>query len=234
MNIILFESEQNSLPLSDNRAKHILEILKLKEGDTFKAGVINTSEGLATIKEINGKEILFDYQATSVPVLYPVTMIIAQVRPICMKRILREAVSLGCSKIILTTSDTGEKSYANSNIYKSGDYIDYLLDGAMQSAHAGVPEVMFAENASKAIALAPSTATHILLDNAVGSTPLSSATVTAPAVLAIGPERGWSDREREIFISNGYLPMLLGNRVLRTETACSTGLAILLSRLNLL
>ena len=54
------------------------------------------------------------------------------------------------------------------------------------------------------------------------------------AVLAIGPERGWSDRERSLFVSHGFKPMLLGSRVLRTETACSAGLAVLLSRMGLL
>lgn len=234
MNIILFEEEIKALKLNDYRAKHITDILKLKTGDTFKAGIINKSEGLCEITEINDKEIKLSYTAKSSPVLYPVTMIIAQVRPICMKRILREAVSLGCSKIILTGSDTGEKSYMQSNIYKSGEYKNFLLDGAMQSAHAGIPSVLFAENVEKAIELAGQEGSLILLDNMAGSEPLSTAEVSSPAVLAIGPERGWSDRERSLFVSSCYSPMLLGSRVLRTETACSAGLAVLLSKMNLL
>ena len=45
MNIVLFEAleHQNTLGLDDYRAKHIKKILKLKEGDSFKAGVIDTS-----------------------------------------------------------------------------------------------------------------------------------------------------------------------------------------------
>ncbi|MCR5760904.1 MAG: 16S rRNA (uracil(1498)-N(3))-methyltransferase [Sphaerochaetaceae bacterium] len=234
MNIILFEEEIKALRLDDYRAKHITDILKLTVGDSFKSGVINKSEGVSEITDINDKEIKFNYTELSKPVLYPVTMIIAQVRPICMKRILREAVSLGCSKIILTGSDTGEKSYMQSNIYKSGEYKNFLLDGAMQSAHAGIPSVLFAENVEKAIELAGQEGSLILLDNMAGSEPLSTAEVSSPAVLAIGPERGWSDRERSLFVSSCYSPMLLGSRVLRTETACSAGLAVLLSKMNLL
>ena len=74
----------------------------------------------------------------------------------------------------------------------------------------------------------------IMLDNVVGAVPLSSASVGKETVLAIGPERGWSDRERALFSRNGYRPMLLGSRVLRTETACSAGIAVLLSRMGLL
>ncbi|MCR4676269.1 MAG: 16S rRNA (uracil(1498)-N(3))-methyltransferase [Sphaerochaetaceae bacterium] len=234
MNIILFEKDTSYLPIKDERAKHILTVLKLKENDSFKAGVINSSEGTAVISSINEEGISFEYREERKPSLYPVTMIIAQVRPICMKRILREAVSLGCGKIILTGSDTGEKSYMQSNIYKSGEYVNFLYDGAMQSAHAGVPEVLFAQNVEMAVSMADREASLIMLDNVTGSIPLSSAEIKEKAVLAIGPERGWSQREREIFTASGFKPMLLGSRVLRTETACSTGLAVLLSRMGLL
>ena len=238
MNIILFEKnpENNLIKTDDDRANHVLEILKLKQGDCFKMGIVNKSEGKAVIEKITDEGIFFSYKPETVPVLYPVTLLVAQVRPICMKRILREAVSLGCNRLILTGSQTGEKSYLSSNLYKTGEYKDYLLDGAMQSAHAGIPQVDFADNVKEALALAGSSgdASYILLDNISGATALSKAEIKGSAVLAIGPERGWTDYERKLFTDAGYKPMLLGQRVLRTETACSSGLAVLLSRMNFL
>lgn len=237
MNIILFENIPTSyISLSDSRADHIINILHLKEGDSFKMGIINRSEGTATVQEISEKGIFVSYKEESKPVLHPVTLIVAQVRPICMKRILRDAVSLGCERIILCGADTAEKSYLSSNLYKTGEYKDYLLDGAMQSAHAGLSEVVFADNVKKAIEIArdksPSSE-KILLDNVTGAVPLSRVKCTE-AVLAIGPERGWSDRERKLFADNGYNCWLLGSRVLRTETAVCSGLAVLLSAMNLM
>ena len=239
MNMILFEAlpEECLIPASDERAKHILEILKLQTGDTFRMGVINKSEGDATITGISEEGIVFSYEPKTVPVMHPVTLLCAQVRPICMKRILREAVSLGVKNIVLCGSDTGEKSYLSSNLYKTGEYKEYLLDGAMQACHAGMSEVFFTNTADGAIKkvkeLCPDS-DLIVLDNVVGSVPLSTAEVGPEAVIAIGPERGWSDRERRIFSQAGYRPMLLGSRVLRTETACSAGVAVLLSRMGLL
>ena len=130
MNMILFESlpEGCLIPTSDERAHHILEVLKLKEGDTFRMGIINTSEGDATVTRISENGIGFSYEPKSVPTMHPVTLLCAQVRPICMKRILREAVSLGVQRIILCGSDTGEKSYLSSNLYKTGEYKEYLLE----------------------------------------------------------------------------------------------------------
>ena len=239
MNMILFDAlpEGNLIPASDERARHILEVLKLKEGDTFRMGIINQSEGDAVITSIKDDGVFFSYEPKTVPVMHPVTLLCAQVRPICMKRILREAVSLGVKRIILCGSDTGEKSYLSSNLYKTGEYKEYLLDGAMQACHAGMSEVLFTNTADGAIRMVNehcSGSDLIVLDNVVGSVPLSSAEIGPEAVIAIGPERGWSDRERRLFSEAGYRPMLLGSRVLRTETACSAGVAVLLSRMGLL
>ena len=239
MNIILFEKlpQDGLIPASDERAKHILGVLKLKQGDTFRMGIINESEGEAEVLGSDDEGVRISYTPETVPVLYPVTLLCAQVRPICMKRILREAVSLGVKRIILCGSDTGEKSYLSSNLYKTGEYKEYLLDGAMQSAHAGMSEVLFnntADGAVKTVREICSEADLIMLDNVVGAVPLSTSEVGKEAVLAIGPERGWSDRERNLFIKAGFRPMLLGSRVLRTETACSAGVAVLLSRMGLL
>lgn len=239
MNMILFETlpEDSLIPASDERARHILEVLKLQKGDTFRMGVINQSEGDAEITGISEEGIVFSYAPKSVPTMHPVTLLCAQVRPICMKRILREAVSLGVKRIILCGSDTGEKSYLSSNLYKTGEYKEYLLEGAMQACHAGMSEIFFANTADGAIKMVREHCPDsdlIVLDNVVGSVPLSTAEVGPEAVIAIGPERGWSDRERRLFSEAGFGPMLLGSRVLRTETACSAGVAVLLSRMGLL
>jgi len=52
--------------------------------------------------------------------------------------------------------------------------------------------------------------------------------------VAVGPERGWSDRERLLFASHAFVSKTMGNRILRTETACSAALAILLGRMELI
>jgi RsmE family RNA methyltransferase len=53
-------------------------------------------------------------------------------------------------------------------------------------------------------------------------------------VLAIGPERGWTDAERESLRNAGFELVHLGPRILRTETACIAGLVLLKSRLGLI
>ncbi len=239
MNIILFEalSEQNELSLQDPRAQHILKVLRLKEGERFQAGIVNIGSGTATLTSLGPEHIRFDFvlEENRSADLYPVTLLVAQVRPICMRRILREAVSLGVQRIILCSTQTGEKSYAQATLYTSGEYQSILLDGAMQSGKCGVSEVQFASSVASAMRLIDSLSQRIVLDNVRESSSLAGFHVTASSVLlAIGGERGFTDEERSIFDRNGFSFASLGSRILRTETACSAGLAVLLGRMGLL
>ena len=240
MNIILFANleAENILAMSDERAQHIRKVLRLKKGDTFGAGIVNQGKGTATITRIDEKEVAFTFvqDETKGRSLYPVTLLVAQVRPICMRRILREAVSLGVERIMLTQTETGEKSYAQANLYTSGEYRSILLDGAMQSGECAVSEVVFASSVRDALAKLGPDSTKIVLDNVRPGTPLSTLSLTAQreVVLAIGGERGFSDAERDRFADAGFLFASLGSRILRTETACSAGVAVLLGRMGLL
>jgi len=53
-------------------------------------------------------------------------------------------------------------------------------------------------------------------------------------VLAVGCERGWSDREREQLEAAGFLRLSMGERVLRTETACVAATVLALEKIGAL
>ena len=235
MNIILFQEGETFLPIRDERAQHILRVLHMKEGDTFRGGIVNAMEGQMTIEGISDEGITLSFvPENDSSALYPLTLICAQVRPICMRRILREAVSLGVSRMILPVSDLGEKSYLNASLYKDGEYREILIDGAMQAGRTGVPETVLAENVEEAVRIA-SADSYLLLDNAIGAVPLSGMDLRGRSVVvAVGPERGWSDRERRLFLDSGYTPTIMGNRILRTETAAVAAVALALSRMGYL
>ena len=233
MNIVLLADGELFIPSSDERAQHIRKILHMKEGDSFRAGIINGYIGKARIlsdaEEGISLDFIPEYDGSR---LYPLTLIVAQVRPICMRRILREAVSIGIGRLILPVSDLGEKSYLSASLYKDGEYKDILLDGAMQSGFTGVSAVSITQSLDDAIAEADGDV-KILLDNREGAMSLSEAVLAGKSVvLAIGPERGWSHREVGLFERAGYSPMLIGKRILRTETAAVGGTLLALSRMG--
>ena len=70
------------------------------------------------------------------------------------------------------------------------------------------------------------------------SSGLSLATMPLPPnrqhaiILLIGPEGGWGPDEQRLAQEQGFLPLTLGPRILRAETAAIAALSILQSRLD--
>lgn len=242
MNIILFETypKNDRILLSDERGKHIKKILRLQVGDSFLLGLVNGFAGRAEIVGIDSEAVTIDWKPEISPVpLFPITLLVAQVRPICMKRILREAVSLGVERIVVSGTDTGERSYRDAKLWRNGEFREYILSGAQQAGRSVVSEVSLfnsLDEAEAGLKQEDSGYIRIALDNINPDAKLSMMQIPTgnKYILAVGPERGWSERERVLLAGSGYLSAGLGDRILRTETACSAGLSLLLGRLELL
>lgn len=236
MNIILFEREENKIPLNDERARHILNVLSLNEGDSFSFGIINGEKGKATILKIdqNGIQLSFSFSREKQKVA-PIDLIISQIRPICMKRVLRDITTLGVRRIILTTTELGEKSYEKSSFYTTNEYFSYILDGAMQSGQTNIPQVEFAHSVKEGVE--KTSGISFLFDNVIGKENFSENKIklkNKSVTIAIGGERGFTDKEREIFLKRNFIPVLMGERILRSETAAITAVALTLSKMGLL
>jgi RsmE family RNA methyltransferase len=236
MNIILFDELPAGMVLAndDFRAEHIRKVLRLQVGDSFSMGIVNGPSGIATIEAMDSTGITLGWEPQeSRSELHRVTLLVAQVRPICMKRILREAVSLGVAELLVVGADTAERSYADAKLWSTGEYRKYLLDGAMQSGQTGMPSFRLVESVGSALVDSDKWKTRILMDNVLAGEPLPLMEYPeSPLVVAVGPERGWTERERILFLEHGFVPKSMGSRILRT--ACSAALAIVLGRMGLL
>jgi len=237
MNIILFEAPPQHLPKYDSRTDHILRILKYGPGDSFKAGIVDGPVGVAEIRAVTEEGLELHWRETGPPTgLYPLELIVGFVRPICAKRILRDAASLGVRRLLFTGTDTGEKSYRKAKLWESGEYRRYLIDGVQQAGATCLPEVAFTRGVREACEAArerSAAAGRVLLDNGMDNDSLLRLSLPAEGVTAaIGSERGWSGRERELFREAEFIPAAMGGRVLRTETACCAAGALLLAQMG--
>lgn len=243
MNICLFKQEELNRPLSikDERGEHIIKILHKKEGDIFSAGVINGMAGTATIKKIENSEITFDFAPDSEGKnLYPLKMIIGFPRPIQLKRLLRDIAALGVQEVHLTGTELGEKSYMQSNLVEHGTAYQMLLDGTVQAASTHVPDLFLHKTLKDCLeSVIPekeqcnnAKILKLCMDNINPKGSLFSVLQEqyekpALVVAAIGSERGWTKKEREMLESAGYLRVGMGPRVMRTETAATVSASII-------
>lgn len=234
---------------NDERYLHIKKVLHLKEGDVFKAGIINGKIGEALISHLSEEKIVFSFcpnkpdknldntdagKIESKPLpLPPIKIILGFPRPIQLRRILRDAASLGFAEIVLCGTELGERSYLKSNLSSPEEIKKYLLDGISQAGQTLLPEFSFCNSVKEALKnlkAASFNGSKVLLD--IGDFPsLSTFRMTKgeELTIAIGSERGWTQNERESFLAEGFISYSMGKRILRTETALTSALSVLLA-----
>ena len=245
MNIVLFSQEEIASPLkiNDKRAKHIIEILKLKENDIFLAGVINNGTGTGKINKIDNNYLYFTFQYDEKAIEKnhtSVSLLTAINRPIDAKRILRNCTTIGVSAIYFSIFDKSERSYFESSLWKNDNYKEYLIEGACQACACDIPNVFLFSNLYDCLKNLPENSIRAALDNYEAEKPLYSLisgvscnkSSSPEIILAVGGERGFSDRERALLKKHGFKLYSLGKRVLKTETAAIAGLSVILNYLS--
>jgi len=243
VNIILFEEHElgRNLPRRDNRTIHLLKVLHKKAGDSFEAGIIGGMKGTGRIEKVNfdGSIFVSLYASEPSPPRLQIRTAVGFVRPIQIRRLLRDLSSMGVSAIDLIGTELGEKSYRDTKLFDDGGAHEALVEGAVQSRDTVLPTLAIYEHLEKWLKESPweksaasRTPLLIALDNerAEGSL-FHISPANRPAVLAIGPERGWSQRERELFEKAGFLRLSMGERALRTETACVAAAALAMEKI---
>ena len=192
--------------------------------------------------------------------LFPLIMIIGFPRPIQLKRLLRDVAALGVCEVHLTGTELGEKSYMQSTLVERGAAYQMLLDGTVQAASTHVPELFLhsslkecldsiesqenqqaAENREASSNQQCGRLEKITLDNIrpEGSletlvSGIGKLSENQKVVAAIGSERGWTDKERQLLRDSGFKICSMGSRVMRTETAATVSASIILSKLGYL
>jgi RsmE family RNA methyltransferase len=255
VNIVILEPNESGslIPRSDRRYEHVKKVLKKKAGDTLAAGLLDEAGGRlgeATLRELGDSGLVLDFEAFEGPAgtpppLAPVSLVLGFPRPIQAARILKDLTSLGIAEIHLTGTELGEKSYADSSIFKEKDFRRSLIEGAEQAGNPRLPAVfahwslrLCLEALSARAARAEAGGTRIFLHpygeaERMGAA-LGAAPLRAPVTLAVGSERGWTAREIDALRGAGFEARSLGGRILKTETAALAACALALAGLGLL
>jgi len=262
VNIILFKAAEIGKPLlrRDERTLHLLKVLHKKAGDSFEAGILGGSLGLGRIESVrlDGSIIYSLDLKEDPPERYPVRIAVGFPRPIQIKRLLRDLSNLGLEAVDLIGTELGEKSYRDTKLFADGGAEAALVEGAVQARDTIIPVLsvynsledwlaqrpwdkprerpMPGRNSQGSIYTAsPRFPYLVALDNVrpEGALALLSA-YGRSMVLAVGPERGWSDRERDELKKASFLRLSMGNRALRTETACVASAVLALEKIGAL
>jgi len=226
-------AEGRSVVLPDAVRERLLSVLRLRDGAPVVLfdgqgldwpGILKVGRGEAAVEL--GMPVAV---ATESPLA--VTLVQAIARGEKMDMILQKATELGVARIVPVITERTEVHLDPARSSRRLEHWRRVVASACeQCGRARLPALeppvelaVFAEAAAR------SDARLCLLDPEadVGFGDLDAG---RPVVIAIGPEGGFSDRDRAVLGLAGFDGVRLGPRVLRTETAGLAALAVLQAR----
>lgn len=216
------EKINNYLILEESDLHHIKNVMRNKVGDKIEC-VYNELLYICQIEDLTSSKVLILEECLdNNEAHFDVTIAIALVKEQKMDLILQKLTELGISKIIPVAM---ERSIIKLDDKKQEKRIErwqkICKEAAEQSKRNKIPEITNIhtlkqlENLSYDQRFICSTRNPKNLVNNYLQKQDSCATM----IFVIGPEGGISPKEEDLLESYGYIPITLGNRIMRVETA---------------
>lgn len=228
---------QSHVVLSDEDAFHLLKVMRARRGEEIEV-VADEKVFLCVIDSIKPLSITAKKQLKEDNELPNYVILIASLlKGDKMDYVLQKATELGVSEIILlSTERTIVRIKGHQNDLKLGRYQKILKEAACQSKRTIIPyinkiidfsQIDEIEANLKLIAYEGSKGSSSTLNKK-----LASVKPGKRIAVIIGPEGGFSEGEVEFAKHCGFIPVGLGKRVLRAETASIYTLSVIANRLE--
>lgn len=208
---------------------HLGRVLRAQKGQLYELSD-GTSAYVARVESVSRDHIEF---ALVEPVATPevaleITLLIGIVKFEAFEWALEKATELGVATVVPLAAARSEKSLVAAASKRSDRWQKILLESSQQSRRLKVPQLAAVSKPAQAFS-AHKGGFCLVLSERFGTAPIRRvlSNVGKSAVLAIGPEGGWTDNELSDARSCNFHEASLGQLILRTETAVVSALSIL-------
>ena len=134
--------------------------------------------------------------------------------------IVEKAVEAGVAEIVFTPAERSVTRLSGDRLEKRlARLTDIARSAAEQCGRNVVPAVRAVSSLEEGFKTLSGSLRFVLAPGAEASTVSKMVPGLESVVFAVGPEGGFSQKEIELAESHGWSPLLIGPRVLRTETA---------------
>lgn len=227
--------ERAELALPEDAATHLVRVLRLAAGDACVVFDGRGAEFDAVVTLAAKREVRVRVGAArAVANESPLRLVLLQgiARGEKMDLVLQKATELGVHAVHPVFAQRSEVRLDPERAARRvAHWRGVVVAACEQSGRATVPHVTDPVPLAAAFAALPAGGLRLLLDPfAQASLSTVEVDASAPLVLAIGPEGGWSPLDRDLLAAAGFTGLRLGPRVLRTETAGLAAIAALQAR----
>lgn len=222
--------KDNEIILSENDAHHVLHVMRMKKGDEIEA-VCNNKLYSAIIKETSPLKIVIDYEIPSESELpVPVTLFFALAKGDKIDFVVQKATELGASKIVLINTERSIVKFEGNKVENKLERFRKIAKEASEQSHRlMIPEIVGVVDINKIPQNLLADVNLIAYEKEAGSTlSFDNAIEKGKSIsIMIGPEGGFSEKEVEHLLKDKFIPVSLGKRILRTETAAVYALSVI-------
>lgn len=211
-------------------AHHLGRVLRAQTGQLYEL-----SDGervwLGRIESVGRDRVQFAL-VEELPAFHPgvdVTLLLAVVKFDAFEWALEKATEMGVSTIVPLAAGRSEKALLSAAAKRAERWKKILLEASQQSRRVRVP-VLSEVAKSESTFASRKDGLRVMLSERATALPLRmvlKGQQATKAIIAIGPEGGWTDGELAAAQSCGFLEASLGRLILRTETAVIASLASL-------
>jgi 16S rRNA (uracil1498-N3)-methyltransferase len=225
-----------TVALPEDVANHLVRVMRLREGESCVLFNGDGQDYVATLMKLGKRDAQVRIDAvTAVDNESPlhITLLQGIARGEKMDLILQKATELGVQAIVPVNAERTEVKLDAARAEKRlAHWRSVVVSACGQSGRASIPTVSAPQTLLEAARAMPADALKLTLDP-LGEHRLSTLdAVAGGVVIAIGPEGGWSPRDRQALRESGFQGLQLGPRILRTETAGLAAIAAVQARLG--
>lgn len=156
-----------------------------------------------------------------------VTLLLAVVKFDAFEWAIEKATELGVNTIVPLAAGRSEKALLAAAAKRAERWKKILLEASQQSRRVSVPSLGALTRPEQSFAQQKEGLKLLLSENqdAPSMRTVLEGQKSSNAIIAIGPEGGWTDKELELATQSGFNQVSLGRLILRTETAVIAALA---------
>jgi len=223
------------LVLPKTAARHLLRVLRLGEGHAcvlfngdghdYTARIVQANQGETEVEVVS-------VQAVHTESPLSIWLVQGIARGEKMDLILQKATELGVNGIVPVISERSEVRLDAARAQKRlVHWRNVIVSACEQSGRARIPVIAAPQTLVQCGAELPQTDARWWLDPDATDTLYSVKVPTATSmILAVGPEGGWSPRDRQLLTALEFMGLRLGPRILRTETAGLAAISVMQMR----
>jgi 16S rRNA (uracil1498-N3)-methyltransferase len=218
--------------LPEGAGAHLVRVLRLREGDPcilFNGDGCDYDAHLLAAGKRGVEVEVLDTRAIDNESPLRIVLLQGIARGEKMDLILQKATELGVSAIAPVFADRTEVRLDGERLQKRvAHWYSVITSACEQSGRARIPELLPPRGLMEAADALDVDALKLTLDP-LGEHRFATLSPAQEAgiVIGIGPEGGWSEKDRLILRGAGFSGLRLGPRVLRTETAGLAAIAAL-------